>query len=79
MHRDKGKGKDKDKDRDGAGLPEEELRAALERAWAAWDFWMRNRTTLGAQSFALIGLGVVCDMIEKLEKKPEESAHTSGR
>ncbi len=65
----KGKGNGKDKGKDGAGPPEEELRAALERAWAAWDFGMRNRTTFGAQSFALIGLGVVCDMIEKLEKE----------
>ena len=47
---------------------EEELRAALGKAWAAWDFGMRNRSTFGAKSFALIGLRVVCDMLEMLEK-----------
>ena len=46
---------------------EEELRAALGKAWAAWDFGMRNRSTFGAKSFALIGLRVVCDMLEMLE------------
>ena len=54
--------------KDGSGPPEEELRAALERGWAAWDFGMRNRSTFGAKSFALIGLRVVCDMLEMLEK-----------
>ena len=59
--------------KDGSGPPEEELRAALERGWAAWDFGMRNRTTFGAQSFALIGLNVVCDMLERLDKKAQGS------
>ena len=75
QRRDKDKGQDDDKD---AGPPEEELRAALEKAWAAWDFGMRNRSTFGAQSFALIGLGVVCDMLERLEKKQERSALAHG-
>ncbi|KAI0749297.1 RdRP-domain-containing protein [Daedaleopsis nitida] len=51
------------------GEPErEELLRALGKAWAAWDFGMRNRNTFGGNSFALIGLGVVCDMVEKLDK-----------
>ncbi|PIL35600.1 RNA-dependent RNA polymerase [Ganoderma sinense ZZ0214-1] len=66
--------------KDGEGPPEEELHRALERAWAAWDFGMRYRTAFGAQSFALIALGVVCDMLEKLEKKgkAEGSTYASG-
>ena len=54
-------------EREGEEAEEGELRAALGKAWAAWDFGMRNRSTFGAKSFALIGLRVVCDMLEMLE------------
>ncbi|EIW57530.1 RdRP-domain-containing protein [Trametes versicolor FP-101664 SS1] len=47
---------------------EEELVGALRRAWLAWDYGMRNRSVFGARSFGLIALGVVCEMLEKLEK-----------
>ncbi|KAH9850349.1 RdRP-domain-containing protein [Lenzites betulinus] len=45
----------------------DELVGALRRAWLAWDFGMRNRAVFGARSFALIALGVVCDMLERLD------------
>ncbi|KAI0719267.1 RdRP-domain-containing protein [Cerioporus squamosus] len=64
--------------RRGLGMPEskdkteeparEDLVSALAKGWAAWDFGMRNRNTFGARSFSLIGLGVVCEMLERLEK-----------
>ena len=41
---------------------EEELCAALGEARTAWNFGMRNRTTFGAKSFALIGLGPLCNL-----------------
>lgn len=44
----------------------EEFVAALARGWAAWDFGMRYRDSFGARSFGLIGLGVVCEMLQKL-------------
>ena len=46
----------------------EEALSALARGWAAWDFGMRHRGTFGANSFALIGLGVVCDMLKRLDE-----------
>ena len=46
----------------------EELVAALAKGWAAWDFGLRYEEAFGARSFGLIGLSVVCDMLEKLEK-----------
>ncbi|TFK84610.1 RdRP-domain-containing protein [Polyporus arcularius HHB13444] len=46
----------------------EELLPVLAKAWAAWDFGMRNRNTFGANSFSLIGLNVVCETLERLEK-----------
>ncbi|RPD60068.1 RdRP-domain-containing protein [Lentinus tigrinus ALCF2SS1-7] len=46
----------------------EDIMLALAKGWVAWDFGMRNRGTFGARSFALIGLGVVCGMLEMLEK-----------
>ncbi|KAI1796889.1 RdRP-domain-containing protein [Ganoderma leucocontextum] len=57
---------------------DEELLTALEKAWAVWDFGTRNRTVFGAQSFALIGLGVVCDMLERLDKRSSTSDDGSG-
>ena len=41
---------------------EEELCAALGEARTAWNFGMHNRTTFGAKSFALIGLGALCNL-----------------
>ncbi|KAI1797142.1 RdRP-domain-containing protein [Ganoderma leucocontextum] len=76
-HRRRGLGAPLQRDKDEAAS-DEELRAALEKAWAAWDFGMRNRTAFGAQSFALIGLGVVCDMLEKLEKQSAAHASSDG-
>ncbi|KAL4244861.1 RNA-dependent RNA polymerase [Abortiporus biennis] len=40
------------------------LRYGLSQAWLAWDFGMRNRTIFGANSFALIALGVICNILE---------------
>ena len=58
----------------GLGMPlkrqeasREELLPALAKGWAAWDFGNRNRGTFGARSFALIGLGVACTMLERLD------------
>ncbi|KAH9945450.1 RdRP-domain-containing protein [Epithele typhae] len=63
----RGKGKGK-----GGGAEEgptrEEVVTALRRGWAAWDFGLRYRETFGARSFGLIGLGVVCEMVEELER-----------
>ncbi|KAI0707368.1 RdRP-domain-containing protein [Earliella scabrosa] len=56
---------------------EEEVRAALVKAWAAWDFGMRNRTAFAARSFAMIALGVVCDMVERLDKLEADGASKS--
>ncbi|KAI0325538.1 RdRP-domain-containing protein [Cubamyces sp. BRFM 1775] len=46
----------------------EELVGALRRAWLAWDYGMRNRGVFGASSFSMIALGVVLEMLEKLDK-----------
>ena len=54
-------------ERKGEEVLEGKLRVSLGKAWVAWDFGMRNRSTFGAKSFALIGLRVVCDMLEMLE------------
>ena len=53
------------------------MRAALVKAWAAWDFGMRNRTAFAARSFAMIALGVVCDMVERLDKLEADGASKS--
>lgn len=44
-------------------LTEGELRFGLVHAWRAWDFAMRNRTTFGANSFAIIALGLIFDIL----------------
>ena len=76
-----GQGRSEDRPADGGsggdeGVDEvparEELVAALAKGWAAWDFGQRYRDAFGARSFGLIGLGVVCDMLEKLEKLDEK-------
>ena len=72
-----GQGRSEDRTADGGegadeGPTREELVAALGKGWAAWDFGQRYRDAFGARSFGLIGLGVVCDMLEKLEKLDEK-------
>ena len=51
----------------------EELAGALAKGWAAWDFGQRYHDAFGARSFGLIGLGVVCEMLERLEKLDGEA------
>ncbi|CAL1705570.1 unnamed protein product [Somion occarium] len=43
-----------------------ELRYGLQQAWLAWDFGMRHRQLPGGNSFALIALGVICNILEGL-------------
>ncbi|KAI0703549.1 RdRP-domain-containing protein [Cytidiella melzeri] len=43
---------------------EGELRYGLVQAWRAWDFGMRNRGMFGASSFAIIALGVICNLLQ---------------
>lgn len=59
---------------------EGDLRYGLLQAWRAWDFGMRNRATFGANSFALVALGVIFDVLQhagcinvKRDKRTEES------
>ncbi|KAJ3536923.1 hypothetical protein NM688_g6770 [Phlebia brevispora] len=40
------------------------MRYGLGQAWLAWDFGMRNRAVFGANSFALIALGVILDILD---------------
>ncbi len=63
--------------KDGELPAREELRAALAKAWNAWDFGMRNRHVFGSKSFAIIALGVVCDMLDMLKKLEKESSGAS--
>ena len=56
-----------------------DLRYGLVQAWRAWDFGMRNRTTFGANSFAIVALGVIMDILQlagcivvKRDKKSQE-------
>ncbi|KAI0635910.1 RdRP-domain-containing protein [Trametes polyzona] len=53
---------------------EKELVGALRRAWLAWDYGMRNRAVFGGRSFALVALGVVCEMLEKLEQSGQHES-----
>ena len=47
------------------GEPTEgELRFGLVQAWRAWDFGMRNRGIFGANSFAIVALGVICSILQ---------------
>ncbi|KAH9940437.1 RdRP-domain-containing protein [Epithele typhae] len=59
------------------GPTREEVVTALRRGWAAWDFGLRYRETFGARSFGLIGLGVVCEMVEGLERMDGKEAGVS--
>ncbi|KZT06990.1 RdRP-domain-containing protein [Laetiporus sulphureus 93-53] len=43
-----------------------DLTYALSQAWLAWDFSSRNKTVFGANSFGLIALEVVFDILDKL-------------
>ncbi|KAI0782232.1 RdRP-domain-containing protein [Abortiporus biennis] len=45
---------------------EDDLKNGLCKAWLAWDFGMRNRERFGANSFALIALGVIFTLLESL-------------
>jgi RNA-dependent RNA polymerase len=45
----------------------DEIRASLVKAWAAWDFSLRNSPSFGANSFGLIALGIIFDCLDKLE------------
>lgn len=54
-----------------------ELEEGLSRAWCAWDFGMRNRAEFGANSFALIALGVVMDILVKELKEIDLTTHVS--
>lgn len=60
---------------------EGDLRYGLVQAWRAWDFATRNRSTFGANSFAIVALGVICDVLQlagsiqvKRDKKREEDS-----
>lgn len=43
---------------------EGELRYGLVQAWRAWDFGMRNTGVFGANSFAIVALGVICSILQ---------------
>ncbi|OBZ75664.1 RNA-dependent RNA polymerase 1 [Grifola frondosa] len=44
----------------------DDLLHGLTQGWLAWDFSVRNRSFFGAQSFGLVGLGIVCYTLELL-------------
>ena len=50
---------------------EEQLRAALTRAWATWCWAQHNRDKDYIESFALLVLGVVFDCLKRLDALPE--------
>jgi RNA-dependent RNA polymerase len=50
---------------------EEELRAALTRAWATWCWAQHNRDKNYIESFALLVLGVMFDCLKRLGALPE--------
>jgi|ERR1700722_51686 RNA-dependent RNA polymerase len=43
-----------------------ELSLALERAWCAWDFSLRKNGEFGSNSFGLIALGVILNLLDKV-------------
>ena len=51
---------------------EEELHAALTRAWATWCWAQHNRDKNYMESFALLVLGVVFDCLKRLGALPDE-------
>ena len=51
---------------------EEELHAALSRAWATWCWAQHNRDKNYMESFALLVLGVVFDCLKRLGALPDE-------
>lgn len=59
------------------------MRYGLQQAWLAWDYGMRNRHMFGANSFAVVALGVIGAVLADLGKitlKPgkEEAAGGGG-
>lgn len=46
---------------------EDQVRAGLVKAWAAWDFSLRQLPTFGANSFGLIALGIIFDCFQYLD------------
>jgi len=53
---------------------EEQLRAALTRAWATWCWAQHNRDKDYIESFALLVLGVVFDCLKRLGALPERES-----
>ncbi len=58
---------------------EEQLRAALARAWAAWCWAQHNRDKDYIESFALLVLGVVFDCLKRLGELPEPESPPSDK
>jgi len=48
----------------------DELRAGLVKAWATWDFSLRQSANFGANSFGLIALTTIFDCLDKLTGIP---------
>jgi RNA-dependent RNA polymerase len=46
---------------------EEELKRGLTNAWAAWDYSARRKGEFGANSFGLVALGLIFDLLKKLD------------
>ena len=42
------------------------IRFGLVESWRTWDYAMRNRYLFGANSFALVALGVILDILQHL-------------
>ena len=64
--------------KEGEQPSEEELRAALTRAWAAWCWAQHNREKDYIESFALLVLGVVFDCLKRLGAVPESESPPSN-
>lgn len=60
------------------GPGEGELRYGLRQAWLAWDFGMRYKYIPGGNSFAIIALGVICNVLEGLGELRKPKGSGSG-
>lgn len=58
---------------------EEQLHAALARAWATWCWAQHNRDKEYIESFALVALGAVFDFLKRLGALPEPESPPSDK
>lgn len=45
----------------------------IQRAWSAWTLSQERGAEFGAASFGLIALGVIFDLMERMDKMPNEA------